>query len=98
MTSRAGFAFPGLRLPLAALKSILTPMPCTPITTSPEMRRMVRGYEVVVRTTPGLVLITCPDLPQLAVQAETLSAALAFAEDLIGASLAGRHARTEETR
>jgi predicted RNase H-like HicB family nuclease len=63
-----------------------------------ETRLIVRGYEVVVRTTPGLVLITCPELPQLAIQGETLSAALAFAEDLIGATLAGRHARTEEAR
>ena len=63
-----------------------------------ETHLIVRGYEVVVRTTPGLVLITCPELPQLAIQAETLSAALAFAEDLIGATLAGRHARTEEAR
>ena len=63
-----------------------------------ETRLTVHGYEVVVRTTPGLVLITCPDLPQLAVQGETLSAALAHTEDLIGAILAGRHARTEEAR
>ncbi len=33
-----------------------------------ETRFMVRGYEVVIRTTPGLILITCPDLPQFAVK------------------------------
>jgi predicted RNase H-like HicB family nuclease len=63
-----------------------------------EHRLSVKGYEVIVRATPGLVLITCPELPQLAVQGETLSAALTFAKTLIGANLAGRHAGTEEAR
>ncbi len=73
-------------------------MSFAPLEPCSETRLLVRGFEVVVRTTPGMVLITCPDLPQLAIQGETLNTALAFAEDLIGATLAGRHARTEEGR
>ena len=61
-----------------------------------ETRLMVRGYEVVVRTTQGLVLITCPELPQFAIQGDTLDSALALTEEMIGAILTGRLARREQ--
>ena len=60
-----------------------------------EHRLMIRGYEVVVRTGPDHVHITCPDLPQLAVQGDTLSDALALTEDMIDAILAGRLGKPE---
>jgi predicted RNase H-like HicB family nuclease len=54
-----------------------------------EHRMTVRAYEVIVRTDPGVVHVTCPDLPQLDVRDETLAGALARAEDAIDAIWAG---------
>jgi len=64
-----------------------------------EMSVTVRGYEVIVRTAPdGTLHVTCPELPQLGVRGETLTSALARAEDAIDAIWASEFTRSEEAR
>ena len=51
-----------------------------------EHRVTVRGDEVIVRTAPdGTLQVTCPELPQLDLRDETLTRALARAEDAVDA-------------
>jgi len=60
-----------------------------------ERRVSLNGCEVVVRSDGDVVRVTCPDLPQLDVQDETLSGALYLAEDAIDAILAGTFAKPD---
>jgi predicted RNase H-like HicB family nuclease len=61
-----------------------------------ERRSAVKGYEVVIGTTlNGTIHVTCPELPQLCVQDDTLSGALYLAEDAIDSILAGEFAGSE---
>ena len=61
-----------------------------------EHRVTVRGDEVIVRTAPdGTLQVTCPELPQLDLRDETLTRALARAEDAVVAIWAGEFHKPE---
>ena len=49
----------------------------------PEHRITVRGYTVIVRTRSNGFYVTCPEMPQLGIQDETLAGAVAHAEHAI---------------